>query len=200
MDAQWTVTLLIGLLTALNALALVALTRQVGLLHIRIRPVPALETEDGPQPGDQLSFLTAPWQLPDLPAAVERFVLGFVSPTCNLCRPLLAGFQSIARAQTAEEATILVTEVDPDRAQEYFQGHGISLPYVAERNVLQANRIPGSPFVVVTDSTGKVLSAGAVNSLEQVEFLIDQARTDGAGPDERDALRPVEFTTVQGRR
>jgi hypothetical protein len=47
MTAHSAVTALLTVLTVANAVALVALTRQVGLLHIRIRPVPALDTRSG---------------------------------------------------------------------------------------------------------------------------------------------------------
>jgi len=39
---------LVSLLTIANAIALVAIARQVGLLHVRLAPIPALDHEEGP--------------------------------------------------------------------------------------------------------------------------------------------------------
>jgi hypothetical protein len=47
---------------------------------------------------------------------------------------------------------------------------------VADPELEVAYRVPGVPFVVVLDELGVVRSKGTVNSLEQVEGLIDTAR------------------------
>jgi hypothetical protein len=47
---------------------------------------------------------------------------------------------------------------------------------VSDPDLETAYRVPGVPFVVVLDEVGVVRSKGTVNSLEQVEGLVDTAR------------------------
>jgi hypothetical protein len=103
-------------------------------------------------------------------------VLGFVSPTCGICRPLLPAFAALAATQPADEGTVLVVDAEADRAAEYLHANNVRLPFIAEAGALRENNIPGTPFVVVADGSGIVLSSGGVNSLEQIESL---ARDDG---------------------
>ena len=177
MTPTWTILLLLAILTALNSVALIGLIRQVGLLHIRIQPVPALDTEEGPHEGDELETASQIMEVITVPQNIERILLGFISPTCGLCKPLLPAFQSVAAMQGDDVATVLVADVEPERAGDYLRGHGIRLPYFAAPSVFKDSNVPGAPFVIVVDGSGIVLSAGGVNSLEQIELLLDLARS-----------------------
>ena len=53
---------------------------------------------------------------------------------------------------------------------------GLELQLVSDPDLETAYRVPGVPFVVVLDEVGVVRSKGTVNSLEQVEGLVDTAR------------------------
>jgi hypothetical protein len=52
---------------------------------------------------------------------------------------------------------------------------GLALQVVSDPELETAYRVPGVPFVVVLDELGIVRSKGTVNSLEQVEGLVDTA-------------------------
>ena len=52
----------------------------------------------------------------------------------------------------------------------------LELQVVSDPDLEVAYRVPGVPFVVVLDELGFVRSKGTVNSLEQVEGLVDTAR------------------------
>lgn len=175
----WPILALLTTLTLLNSVAVIALIRQVGLLHLRVKPVPALEGEGGPSPGDLLSFDAAIRELPGIDAEVERILLGFFSPTCALCAPLLPAFRAIAATQGTEEAVALVTDADRERAEEYLQEKRIDLPLIAETDAFKANQVPGAPFAVVSDAEGRVLASGVVNTLENVELLLERAQGRG---------------------
>lgn len=191
---SWTILGLIALLTALNSIAVIALVRQVGLLHLRLRPVPALDREEGPQPGAILSFSPPPGEL--VPSA-ERVVLGFFSPTCGVCGPLMPAFQSLASTLSAEEGVVLVTDVDAERARDYLGSKKIRVPVIAEESSFKANGIPGSPYVAVIDRESRVLTRGTVNTLEQIELLLEAARSPEAQRDGTHADRvPAEAVEV----
>jgi methylamine dehydrogenase accessory protein MauD len=167
---------LLTTLIILNAIATVALIRQVGLLHLRIRPVPALITEEGPRIGDYMVFDQKPWELNGVAASADRFLLAFVSPTCRLCTSLMVGLRSLASRRSNETETILVTDVHARRAEEYLRSHRADhLPFISDEGSSKRNNVPGTPYVAVIDRTGRVLSAGGVNTLEQIEYLLETA-------------------------
>jgi hypothetical protein len=53
---------------------------------------------------------------------------------------------------------------------------GLVAQVVSDPDAEKALDVPGVPFVVVLDELGAVRSKGTVNSLEQLEGLIDTAR------------------------
>lgn len=188
---EFSLVLILLVLTLLNSIGLIALVRQVGLLHLRNRPLPFLETDEGPEPGQILSFETRSWPVPELSSSVDRVLIGFVSPTCRICATVLPSFEAVSRTQERGEETILVVEAVQERAQEYLDSYKISLPFIAELGSLTRNRIPGTPFAVVADGRGVVLKAGGVNSLEQIELLLDAARLIGSESEEKDELAMI---------
>jgi hypothetical protein len=146
--AQW---VLLGVLTVV----VVALARQIGVLHLRLDPVGALEVDDeGPALGDAPSPRTARGRdgAPTLVGGPgpERLV-AFVSPTCPICERLLPSLPAAASAG------------------------GLVPQVVWDADLERAYGVPGVPFVVVLDRMGVVRAKGTVNALEQVEGLVDTA-------------------------
>jgi hypothetical protein len=146
--AQW-------LLLVVLCVVVVALARQVGMLHLRLGPRGALEIDtEGPGLGEALP--ATPARAADGGTVLVggpgegRLVL-FSSPTCIVCREVAPGLPAAARAGG------LVPQVvhDPD----------------AER----AFEVPGTPFLLVLDDLGIVRAKGTVNNLEQMEGLVDSA-------------------------
>ena len=77
------------------AAVVVALTRQIGVLHERVFPVGALVMPGGPRVGEAASTLAvtdlggAPLAIGGRDADGRRTLLFFVSPTCPVCKTLL---------------------------------------------------------------------------------------------------------------
>ncbi len=94
MTALWTVTILLAALAAADSVAVIALTRQVGLLHLRIGPH-YQQPPAGPQPGSLLQLDPAR-VLPGGDQAHDLVLLGFVRPTCAGCTAALPAFASVA--------------------------------------------------------------------------------------------------------
>jgi hypothetical protein len=144
------------ILVALLAIVVVALARQIGVLQLRLAPLGALEVEDeGPALGE------APEARPVRTPDGSRRVIGgpgpgrlvaFVSDTCPICEQVAPSLPAAARA------------------------NGLELQLVSDPDLETAYGVPGVPFVVVLDEVGVVRSKGTVNSLEQVEGLVDTAR------------------------
>jgi len=144
------------ILVAVLAIVVVALARQIGVLQLRLAPLGALEVDDeGPELGE------APEARPVRTPDGSRRVIGgpgpgrlvaFVSDTCPICELVAPSLPAAARAS------------------------GLELQLVSDPDLETAYGVPGVPFVVVLDEVGVVRSKGTVNSLEQVEGLVDTAR------------------------
>jgi hypothetical protein len=146
--AQW-------VLLVVLCIVVVALARQVGTLHLRLGPRGALEIDtEGPALGDALPPVEARGadgaSLVVGGAGGRRLVM-FSSPTCIVCREVAPAVPAAARSAD------LVAQIvhDPD----------------AERTF----DVPGTPFLLVLDELGIVRAKGTVNTLEQVEGLVDTA-------------------------
>lgn len=177
MSVTTTVLVLLALLVALNSLAMIGVVRQVGLLHLRLKPVQALKDEDGPAVGSRMNFDSEQWSFHALPPQTERVIFAFFSPTCSLCGPLIPGLRRLHAEMSSREALALVSDTTRQRAEQYLSSkRAESLPLVAGDETFKENRIPGAPYIVVTDRAGAVAAAGGVNTLEQIELLVEEAR------------------------
>lgn len=156
MSGWWVAAFVVqSVLVAVLAVVVVALARQIGVLHMRLGPLGALEIDDeGPRLGDAPPARTAR-DRSGAPVVVggpgSRRLLAFVSPSCPICEQLLPSLPAAARAS------------------------GLALQVVSDGDLETAYGVPGVPFVVVFDELGVVRSKGTVNSLEQLDGLIDTA-------------------------
>ena len=183
--------ILIGVLSVLTAVAVVALIRQVGVLHLRIQPVAGVTGAGGPAYG---SGLELPAGLAELTRRkAERFLVGFISPTCGVCGPLTSAFGRIARSVGPNTGVLLVIDARQREADSYVRSKGVSfLPYIADTASFAAN-VPGAPWAVVTDGSGMVIVSGGVNTLEHVEEMLAQAEELMANPPPRAAAAHSPF-------
>ena len=155
--AQWVLLIALGI-------AVVALARQLGTLHLRLGPLGALEIDDeGPPLGEGLPPMPASADDGGLvtlggPAAAPTIAL-FVSEHCPICAAVKPGLPAAARS-AGMDALILA---DP----------------ALERRLA----LPGTPYVLVVDRLGIVRSKGTVNNLEQLEGLMATALARFDGPD-----------------
>lgn len=145
---------LVGVALAVLALAVVVLTvlvlalyRQVGVLDGRLGPRTALElAEEGPPLGRP-----APSPAPLARRGPE--LLAFASTGCRLCAELEPALDALRR----EGLPVLTLNEDQDP------------------EAFAAFRVPGTPFVVFAVD-GIVAGKGLVNTLEQIEELIEVGR------------------------
>ena len=132
-----------GLVVALT-LATLALYRQVGVLSLRLGPRTALELDDeGPPIGQPAPLL-------DGLTRRGSELVAFVSLNCRMCIKVVPGLRALAKEG------IPVHWQREDTHEEVFERWGV----------------PGTPFVVhVVD--GVVRAKGLVNTLEQIDWVID---------------------------
>lgn len=174
MTALWTVTVLLAILLIANSVAVVALGRQVGLLHQRAAPPQRQEPPSELRPGSRLQLDVA--RLIGADPTPDLVLLGFVRPSCSHCAAVLPAFAATARALAGNERVLLVSDAGEAQAREYLAAHGVSLPVATDPHVIRMNAIPAIPYAVVADAAGIVLAAENATSTQQLAALMSQAR------------------------
>ena len=172
----------VGILFALNAallLAVLALARQVGVLHERIAPIGALTMDRGPRVGDRAPLL-------NLQAlAGETLTIGapgprgqllfFLSPDCPVCKKLLPALRSLAHAERARLDVILASDGAADEHRAFAAREKLGLPYVLSAELGLRFQVGKLPYGVLIGADGIVRAKGLVNTREQIESLLEAA-------------------------
>ena len=163
------------------AAVVVALVRQVGVLHERLRPAGALALSSGPRVGDAAPVLEAA----DLAGAAHAVgaprddardtLLFFLSPTCPVCKALLPVLASLSRDGLR---ALLASDGPRDEHAAFVARERIELPYLLSNPLGLAYRVGKLPFAVLIDGAGVVRAQGLVNTREHLESLLE-ARAQG---------------------
>jgi methylamine dehydrogenase accessory protein MauD len=163
---------IIGLVVALLALA-----RQVGVLHIRVAPAGALATSGGPSVGGTIGAIPArtldgqPISIGGHAHGVPLRLLMFVSAQCPLCKAVIPMATSFARAERV--ALTFIGDDDAGAQRAMIAQHGLDAHlFVNGPEVGQAYEVAKLPFAVLLDQDGTILSKGLVNSREHLESLV----------------------------
>jgi methylamine dehydrogenase accessory protein MauD len=162
----------IGLLAAVLALA-----RQVGLLHERISPIGALTLDHGPRIGDAAPLLhlnALSGEAITVGAVAGRSqLLFFLSPTCPICKKLIPVLRSLASAERGRLDVVLASDGDETEHRAFWQREKLALPYVLSPELGISFQIGKLPYAVLIDADGRVRAKGLVNSREQIESLLE---------------------------
>jgi thiol-disulfide isomerase/thioredoxin len=132
------------------AVAVVALLRQIGVLHQRLAPMGTHFASEGPALDAAAPAVGLDWSVSALT------VLLFTSPTCVLCRELKPSLDAFRRQY--RELRVHTVDLEQDPA------------------VFDAMAVRSTPYVVAVDGSGVVRGRGVANSLEQIEELVREAQ------------------------
>lgn len=139
---------------AVLGFAVVALLRQIGILHTRVAPMgvhfagegPELDTAAPPVAG--VDYGSSPFSL-----------LAFTSPTCEICATLKPALARLGNSYS---------ELDVR-----FVDHG------SEPDAFSRFQVRSTPYLVAVDRDGIVRSRGVANTLDQAEEMLAEVL---AGP------------------
>ncbi len=158
-------------------IAVLALARQVGVLHMRVAPAGALTTAGGPSVGAKAPAMPATTldgaavSLGGAAPGSALRLLMFVSATCPLCKNLIPMAKSFARDERVQ--LIFVGDDTPDIQRAMIASHNLeSYQFINGPEVGQAYEVGKLPFAVLLDAEGVILSKGLVNSREHLESLV----------------------------
>lgn len=177
--------LVLWALVVVLGVVVVALTRQIGLLHERIAPVGALAVGQGPEVGDTAPSLSVPTLAGDAlqigGAADHRTLLFFLSPTCPVCKTLLPTLDRIAREQARVPGAALrvvhASDGTPEEHETFVRDHRLPADaYVLSQDLGLRFEVSKLPYAVLIDAEGVVRARGIVNTREHVESLFEAER------------------------
>jgi len=167
---SWIVILALGI-------ALLALARQVGVLHVRVAPAGALLTGKGPVVGEAAPVLDvttmdgASLSIGKALAKGRMQLLLFVSPSCPLCKDLIPIAKNFARREKLD--IVFVGDDEASQQQAMITRLDMTgLPFVNGPLVGRTFHVDRLPHAVLIGDSGTVLSKGLVNSREHLESLV----------------------------
>ena len=165
------------------SVALLAVVRQLGVLHERIAPVGALMLAKGLKVGDsapQIAVQDLEGRSITVGAARtdERAALiMFVSPTCPVCKALLPALKSSLAAERDWLDIILASDGEIASQREFVLAHRRGgFPYVVSAPLGISYQVSRLPFAVLIDAQGVLRARGIVNSREHLESLFEAKR------------------------
>jgi methylamine dehydrogenase accessory protein MauD len=177
---QWVVLLVL-------ATVVLALIRQVGLLHQRIAPAGALMISEGVRVGQVVPAIT----LKTLDG--DEIVLGsgspqglstlfmFVAPDCPVCAQLIPALTSIARQESSWLRVIFASDGKTSDHATFRLEKGLdALPYVISREIGLAFQVAKLPYGVLLDENDVLVAQGLTNNREHVESLFEARRLKSA--------------------
>jgi len=169
------------ILVIVLAVVVLALARQVGILHERVAPAGALQPTEGPKVGE----LTHAVQLEDLDGGSVAVggpdadglvtLILFISPTCPVCRSLVPTAKSLARKESSRMRLVFAS--DGGRRDEHIAyARDLDLgtyPYLLSEQLGMTFHVSKLPFAVLIGADGSLQSKGLVNTREHLESLVE---------------------------
>lgn len=132
------------------SVAMIALLRQIGVLHARLRPMGVHFAGEGPE-----RLAPAPMADHFHYEESELTLVAFTSASCPICATLIPGLRALARTY----GELAVEEVGHDPGTQ---------------PIFDAFAVRSTPYVVAVDRSGIVQSRGVANSLEQIEVMVEE--------------------------
>jgi len=178
--------LVLWVLQIATIVVVVGLARQVGVLHLRVKPLSAGQIEDGPPIGARLELPpVVSLRGEQMPVVMPGYLslVTFASPGCSACGPTM---EAVQRLRPVERGVRFVVAVDGDQTQGLKYASRYGLADVVGSGSLRTMSCASRPFTVVVSDEGTVLATGVPNTLEQLEMLLANARHGYASGDDSD--------------
>lgn len=170
-------------LVLILAFVVLALARQIGVLHERIAPVGALMTAKGLAVGDRVPSVVTQdlngksWDFSHERSDGKATLLLFVSPTCPVCKSLLPIIKDVSRVESDRFEIVLASDGDLTEHQQYRERESLNaLPYILSAPLGMSFQIGRLPYSVLIDAKGILKARGLINSREHLESLFEAYR------------------------
>ncbi len=180
MDALVVSNILLWVTVVVLCFVVLALTRQIGILHERVTPVGALATQQGLRVGEAAphqTLTTLQGNDIEIGGTNGRTLLFFLSPTCPVCESLLPTVLRIGRQESPAIKVILASDGEPSEHRRFVSQHGLDdVPYVLSSTLGISYQVAKLPYAVLVDAQGVLRAMGLVNTREHIESLFEAER------------------------
>ena len=185
MDAVVVSNVILWIVVIVLGLVVLALARQVGILHERVAPAGALMPTSGPKVGE----LTEAMSIADINGHTVTVggpstdhmntLIMFISPTCPVCKSLVPTAKSLASSERNRLNLVFASDGDKlERHQAYTKDLNLDkYPYVLSEKLGMSFEVSKLPFAVLIGVDGTLQSKGLVNTREHLESLIEAMDT-----------------------
>ena len=164
--------ILLWLLLIAVAFTVMALVRQIGVLHGRIAPAGALMVDKGVTVNDPAPQVTAAdrhGRPVNIGYHSERSqLLFFLAPGCPVCKSLLPAVKSIAKDNSGALDVIYVSDGDFAEQQALIEANDLQ-----QATYVVGPEIGMLPYAVLIDQAGTLRAKGLVNSREHLDSLFE---------------------------
>lgn len=182
------VTLVISNIVSWIAIALLtitvyALSRQIGVLHERIKPVGALALGKSIQVGESAPL----FQLPSLNGGAVQIggqnpkgkasLVFFTSSSCPVCKTIIPILKSVDSHEQDWLQIIFASDgVDAEHLP-FIKAHKLErYPYLLSAELGMAYQVSKLPYAVLISPEGRVSAHGLINNREHLESLFELHR------------------------
>ena len=160
-----------------------ALTRQLGVLHERIAPAGALMLNRGLAVGEAVPVIDAvdlegeALRIGAPSASAKSTLIVFLSPTCPVCESLLPVLRSSQRAEQRWLEIVLASDGELATQREFVRTHDLGdFRYVLSAPLGMTYQVSRLPFAALIDEGGRLRARGLINSREHLESLFEAKR------------------------
>lgn len=175
--------LVLWVVVVVLALVVLALVRQLGVLHERIAPAGALLLEKGLKVGEPAPVVAAvdldgrSHSIGAASADGRSTLVVFVAPSCPVCKALLPVIKASLRSERHWLHIILASDGAEEEQREFVAAHGLDgIPYVLSTPLGMTFQVGRLPFAALIDSAGILRARGLINSREHLESLFEAQR------------------------
>jgi methylamine dehydrogenase accessory protein MauD len=181
LEALLVSTIVLWILVVVLSLLVLALSRQVGILHERVAPAGALMPTNGPKVGEltqEISLKSIHDEALIIGGAstgnLASFIL-FISPTCPVCKSLVPTAKSLVNSERNRMQLLFASDGDAlEQHQRYAKDLDLGdYPYVLSEALGRAFEVSKLPFAVLIGADGILKGKGLVNTREHMESLIE---------------------------
>lgn len=172
--------IVLWILVAGLALTVLALARQIGILHERIAPAGALLVGGGPKVGEQSPVLGvndidgADIEIGAVRDDGKSTLMFFLSPNCPVCKTLLPVLKSARKAEGDWLDILLASDGAVAEQKEFIDAAKLQeFTYLLSSELGITYQVGKLPFAVLLDENGIIRSKGLVNSREHIESLFE---------------------------
>ncbi len=162
------------------AVMVYALSRQIGVLHERIKPVGALSMGKSLQVGEHAPYfnetsLTGGMASIGGQASDGRASLVFfMSSTCPVCKTLLPVLRKIGEQESQWLRLSFCSDGHEVEHREVIAAHELhNFPYILSAEIGMTYQISKLPYGVLIDPEGQIAAHGLINNREHIESLFE---------------------------